>query len=621
MNININKEFLTSSNKVQINPSPIESKALEQTAEDAKEGYSEIELYDKANENTQELTKLSDWIEKSKTVEDDSIETCCDNYTTTYYDNGKVKNRSFEDYYDNGQLEAYKSYTYTEEGLLKTSSQSYYYESGDLSYYKQNTYNDKGELEGSWVDEYWDNGEQKSYKSTLYNLDKKIITEEQTEYDKTGYIKSTETKELDLNENVQKKCRENYYDNGNLENKSYENYYDNGQLKESELNSYTKDGLEELSSKISYYENGGQSRNETNFYKNGSLEKTEIAEYDENGKTKNSTNIAYDSQGKIAESKKINKETELYYNGEIEHTKQGDTGDCWLLSGVNSLTYSETGKEMIKNAIEYEKDGVVMHLSGIDYKISNDELIEKKEEGKLSIGDDDMIIFEMVIERFRKDQKEGNLVYSDDFVKDNFYNQSADAYWRDNLEGGAGIEVAALVTGNIPKTFKVSKLNKLLDDKGSLKNKDTAITIGKSGKSSIVKDINGEKVELPSPHVYAVKSIENNIVTITDPQDSSKEIALDKKTFKKEFKEFTMVDLSQKNSEPIVIETTSETKKDLFGNETTTLKDKNGNILKKIKCNKKGELKGQIRYSQSGKKIYEERINILTGREEILTYK
>ncbi len=48
-------------------------------------------------------------------------------------------------------------------------------------------------------------------------------------------------------------------------------------------------------------------------------------------------------------------------NGSIENTTQGD---CWLLSAINALSYTEDGAEIIGNLIEYDEDGITINLEG-----------------------------------------------------------------------------------------------------------------------------------------------------------------------------------------------------------------------------------------------------------------
>ena len=63
-------------------------------------------------------------------------------------------------------------------------------------------------------------------------------------------------------------------------------------------------------------------------------------------------------------------------NGKVSNNKQGMLGDCYLLSGLNSLSYSKFGRDSIKNSIHKNKDNTItVHLKGInkDYTITKQE--------------------------------------------------------------------------------------------------------------------------------------------------------------------------------------------------------------------------------------------------------
>ena len=49
-------------------------------------------------------------------------------------------------------------------------------------------------------------------------------------------------------------------------------------------------------------------------------------------------------------------------DGKIDNANQGQTGDCWLISGVNALSYSEEGQKCIKEALEYHDGYTIVHF-------------------------------------------------------------------------------------------------------------------------------------------------------------------------------------------------------------------------------------------------------------------
>jgi hypothetical protein len=66
---------------------------------------------------------------------------------------------------------------------------------------------------------------------------------------------------------------------------------------------------------------------------------------------------------KNEENQEYTQESSDDLDGEIDSSKQSDeTGDCWLLTGLNSLSYSEAGTEAIKNAMTLMRKAVLQSL-------------------------------------------------------------------------------------------------------------------------------------------------------------------------------------------------------------------------------------------------------------------
>ena len=65
-------------------------------------------------------------------------------------------------------------------------------------------------------------------------------------------------------------------------------------------------------------------------------------------------------------------------NGQIDEAVfQGQEGDCWLISGILSLSYDDKGQELIKDAISKNPDGSYnVYFKGVDksYTITKEEL-------------------------------------------------------------------------------------------------------------------------------------------------------------------------------------------------------------------------------------------------------
>lgn len=128
---------------------------------------------------------------------------------------------------------------------------------------------------------------------------------------------------------------------------------------------------------------------------------------------------SYDS---YASTKKNNEETSSVFDDDATNKQnnvngvldeaiyQGEYGDSWLLSGLLSMSYTESGAEVIKESITSNSDGSVdLYFKGLDkgYNVSSSELdAEKKtvcEKSNYSKGDDDALAIELGIEKLVSD--------------------------------------------------------------------------------------------------------------------------------------------------------------------------------------------------------------------------
>lgn len=220
-------------------------------------------------------------------------------------------------------------------------------------------------------------------------------------------------------------------------------------------------------------------------------------------------------------------------DGEIGETKQGKTGDCWVLSGINSLSYTEEGRKMIKDALEYTDGGTIVHLEGAGNYFIPDELVTQTKGSKqYSSGDDDMIIFELAIEAALDDIKTGKLKPTEDAPW--FIEKSEDLDETkkgvSSTEGGYNSGTIYLLTGRTSKTYYNEGITS--DVLSGLEGRDdVALGVGNFKEKVTVKDINGKNVKIIPNHAYAVKELKDGVITLVNPWDSGKEIKLDYETF------------------------------------------------------------------------------------------
>ncbi len=292
-----------------------------------------------------------------------------------------------------------------------------------------------------------------------------------------------------------------------------------------------------------------------------------------------------------------NLDTDSTKDGLIGTTKQQLTGDCWLLSGVNGLSYTEKGAEIIKNALKADnkngESGTTVHLEGLntDYFISDKELNEIKKNKtmskKYSKGDDDMIILEMAVEKARNDISNGNIVIKDDvdfiFTTSDIFSEKSANYL--STRSGNSLEMIYFLSGKVgdravEKDEQSNLLNRFIENGG----KDYALTasINKGNTKNNIQDIYGNTIRLPGGHAYSVKKADENSVTVIDPYDSGNEIVISKEQFLEYFDRVYGCDLTDNNQKQnLTVETTSKIKKNKNGTKTKVVKDLEGNVLGK----------------------------------------
>lgn len=255
----------------------------------------------------------------------------------------------------------------------------------------------------------------------------------------------------------------------------------------------------------------------------------------------------------------------LFYDSEskdgiINDTKQGlATGDCWLLSGVNALSYSSKGAEYIKDALEYQDGCTIVHLKGGagDYVVTDEELMAIRADNQYSGNDIDMVIFELAVEKYRDDLTNNNVYYDttvDSYTSDLPDEETSAGYHlssegKTSITGGHSNQMLYLLTGKPVET--ITDKDQYEEYLNKLQNGECAITVS-TGSKAYDTD-NNEIYDGDGSHAFAVKSFDGENVTIINPWDSSKEHTISLEELKSKFYHMGYIDLSDENPETELI--------------------------------------------------------------------
>lgn len=217
-------------------------------------------------------------------------------------------------------------------------------------------------------------------------------------------------------------------------------------------------------------------------------------------------------------------------NGKIDKSfKQGNTGDCWLLAGIKSLSMSEGGKKILNNAVKVDANGnatVTLKGVGKKYTVTARDL---KCSNELSSGDTDVRALEIAMDRyFRETVPEG----------------SAD------IDGNT-VGKALKLLGDPNKTIECSGRAKVAIVTGSLEKngmKNVAAVTGMSGNVDPrgINAVNekGQKVEMYNAHAYSIKSVTGNSIELINPHDTSHTIRIPLKDYLSHFNLIGVTDTS-----------------------------------------------------------------------------
>lgn len=213
-----------------------------------------------------------------------------------------------------------------------------------------------------------------------------------------------------------------------------------------------------------------------------------------------------------------------YFDGKIGSTMQSfETGDCWILTGVNSLNTTKWGKYIIKNAIRPDgKGGAAVTLKGAkkenkEFHITANEILASEKNEKYSVGDDDMLAIELAVEKYAKELiSTGKLDKSEN----------------DAITGGIDVSSMELLTG--AKVHKFPEKDRFMD-------KVLDKIFDNPGDYAIYCSFIENNDDMYKNHAYTLKKIGidldgNKSAILINPWDSSQEIEIPYEKFRTNLK-------------------------------------------------------------------------------------
>ncbi|MBQ9246647.1 hypothetical protein IJ182_10315 [bacterium] len=207
-------------------------------------------------------------------------------------------------------------------------------------------------------------------------------------------------------------------------------------------------------------------------------------------------------------------------NGEIdEPIVQGDYLDCWLISGILSMSYTDAGAEIIRDSITQNSDGSVdisFGNSNDTYNVTAEELETNNyplntDHIDYSTGDDDMLALELGVEKMIDDKN----------INKYSMETGGNPYYVFQMFDAESISVTHSQE-EIEAAFDYFEQHSDI----------CSMTLGTIGNA-----IPG----LRADHGYAIKSIDGDNVQLVDPWDTTLEVNISRETLLEYYRNVSIV--------------------------------------------------------------------------------
>lgn len=221
-------------------------------------------------------------------------------------------------------------------------------------------------------------------------------------------------------------------------------------------------------------------------------------------------------------------DNEQNIDGEIGFSKQGNVYDCKLLAQLNGLSYTDWGRNVIKNAIKPDGNGgAIVTFAGAKskqkvFKVSAEELADSEKLKAYTQGDDDVRAIEIACNKYLETM--GSRLEDGESVESLSDAALVGLFFKDKINVKLHNLLLALYDFRKYETT-VNAIDKILLHPGKY--------VAETGFLESF-EFNGEYYG--AHHAYTIKRIDfkdgKKYVVLTEPSDSSKEYYLEGQAFK-----------------------------------------------------------------------------------------